>query len=163
MKRPMKQPVATEKRILTPSGGLQQVGALVHRRNKMGTLQILLITSRGTGRWVIPKGWPQVGRTLTEAAACEAFEEAGVRGNISTEPIGIFNYSKSDLPVERLNWFTVTVFSMQFTFQEKNWPEQNQRSCKWFVPDEAVSKVQEPDLKAIIRHFGDSQITVAAE
>jgi len=67
VKSQAKQLIATEKRILTPSGRLQQVAALVHRRD-MGALKVLLITGRGTGRWIIPKGWPQVGRTLAETA-----------------------------------------------------------------------------------------------
>ncbi len=85
--------VATEKRILTPSGRLQQVAALVYRY-EAHELQILVITSRGTGRWIIPKGWPQVGRTLADTAAREAYEEAGVRGEISSQPIGSFDYCK---------------------------------------------------------------------
>jgi len=79
VKTQAKKFVATEKRILTPSGRLQQVAALVYRY-EAEERQVLVITSRGTGRWVIPKGWPQVGRTLAETAAREAYEEAGVRG-----------------------------------------------------------------------------------
>ncbi len=89
MKSQAKQLIATEKRILTPSGRLQQVAALVHRRD-MGALKVLVITSRGTGRWIIPKGWPQVGRTLAETALREAYEEAGIRGEVSPIPIGSF-------------------------------------------------------------------------
>lgn len=163
MKRPTKHLVATEKRILTSSGRLQQVGALVHRRNKVDTLQILLITSRGSGRWIIPKGWPQIGRTLAETAACEAYEEAGIRGTIHSEPIGSFHYSKMDLPPERLNQFTVAVFALRFTVQEKNWPEREERVCEWMHPQEAANRVEEPDLKILIRQFGDSQMTSAAE
>jgi hypothetical protein len=88
VKTQAKKFVATEKRILTPSGRLQQVAALVYRY-EAHELQILVITSRGTGRWIIPKGWPQVGRTLADTAAREAYEEAGVRGEISSQPIGI--------------------------------------------------------------------------
>lgn len=163
MKRPTKQLVATEKRILTSSGRLQQVGALVHRRNKVDTFQILLITSRGSGRWIIPKGWPQVGRTFAETAACEAYEEAGVRGTIHSVPIGSFNYSKMDLPPERLNQFTVAVFALQFTAQEKDWPEREERFCEWMPPQEAANRVEEADLKILIRQFSDSQMTSAAE
>ncbi len=162
VKQPKQQLIATEKRILTPSGRLQQVAALVHRRQK-GVLQFLLITSRGSGRWVLPKGWPQVGRTLAETALCEAYEEAGVRGKISPEPIGSFNYSKADLPLERINQFSVAVFEMEFTGQEKNWPEKKERVCKWVSPQEAVRRVEEPDLKGILQRYGIPDIVVAAE
>ncbi len=108
MKSQVKQLIATEKRILTPSGRLQQVAALVYRRD-MGALRILVITSRGTGRWIIPKGWPQVGRTLAETALCEAYEEAGIRGEVAPVPIGSFHYCKTDLPPERINQFCAAV------------------------------------------------------
>ncbi len=160
MKTQARQLVATEKRILTPSGRLQQVAALVYRR-EMGALQVLVITSRGTGRWIIPKGWPQVGRTLAVTALREAFEEAGVRGEVSQEPIGSYSYCKSDLPPERINQFTVAVYAVQFTSQEKNWPERDQRFCEWVSPAEAAKRVEETELKQILSGFSDSGFAAA--
>ncbi|QGA55791.1 NUDIX hydrolase [Brucella sp. 6810] len=162
MKTQAKQLVATEKRILTPSGRLQQVAALVYRR-EMGALQVLVITSRGTGRWIIPKGWPQVGRTLAGAALREAFEEAGIRGDVSHEPIGSYIYCKMDLPPERINQFTVAVYAVQFTSQEKDWPEREQRLCEWVSPGEAANRVEEVELKQILNGFADSGFAAAAE
>ncbi|MEJ5019462.1 NUDIX hydrolase [Ochrobactrum vermis] len=162
MKAQAKQPIATEKRILTPSGRLQQVAALVYRRD-MGALKVLVITSRGTGRWIIPKGWPQVGRTLAETALREAYEEAGIRGEVSPTPIGSFCYCKTDLPPERINQFTAAVFAVQFNGQEKDWPERDQRICEWVSPQEAADRVEETELKQILNQFGDSGIAAAAE
>ncbi|MBV2144501.1 NUDIX hydrolase [Falsochrobactrum sp. TDYN1] len=162
MKPQAKKLIAKEKRILTPSGRLQQVAALVYRYES-NALKILLITSRGTGRWVIPKGWPQVGCTLAETAACEAYEEAGVRGDISQHPIGSFDYSKSDLPPERLNQFTVAVFALHYSQQAKDWPEREQRVCEWVCPYEAAKRVDEAELKHIMRGFADLRLTMAAE
>lgn len=162
MKSQVKQLIATEKRILTPSGRLQQVAALVYRRD-VGALRILVITSRGTGRWIIPKGWPQVGRTLAETALCEAYEEAGVRGEVAPAPIGSFRYCKTDLPPERINQFCAAVFAVQFTGQEQDWPERHQRICEWVSPEEAANRVEESELKQILRQFGDSGLVIAAE
>lgn len=162
MKTQAKKFVATEKRILTPSGRLQQVAALVYRY-EAHELQILVITSRGTGRWVIPKGWPQVGRTLAETAAREAYEEAGVRGEISPQPIGSFDYCKSDLPPECINQFTVAVYALHFIERAKDWPERDQRICEWVSPLEAAERVDEVDLKRILLDFDGSRMAIAAE
>ena len=70
-------------------GGLEQVGALIVRRRR-GSCEVMLITSRDTGRWIVPKGWPMRGKPDDEAAAQEAFEEAGVEGEISRDPVGSF-------------------------------------------------------------------------
>lgn len=129
----------------------------------MGALKVLVITSRGTGRWIIPKGWPQVGRTLAETALCEAYEEAGIRGEVSPTPIGTFCYCKTDLPPERINQFIAAVFTVQFTRQEKDWPERAQRICEWVSPQEAACRVEETELKQILNQFGDSGIAAAAE
>ena len=72
---------------------LQQVAALCWRRRK-GTVEVLLVTSRETRRWVIPKGWPMDGLADYNAARREAFEEAGVEGHMRREPLGTFFYEK---------------------------------------------------------------------
>lgn len=161
MKIKTEQLVATEKRILMPDGRLQQVAALVYRRHK-GNLQVLVITSRGTGRWIIPKGWPQVGRTLAQTAGREAYEEAGILGNVSALPIGSFNYCKNDLPPERINQFAVAVYALEFTEQAKNWPERDQRVCEWVSPQEAALRVDEAELKDILQQFRDLVLVEAS-
>lgn len=125
----------------------QQVGALCI---DPGTGKVLLITSRGTGRWVIPKGWPMEGRSLAGAALQEAWEEAGMRGAISEKPIGSFGYDKilprgSAIPVE------VSVFVLRVDHIAKNYPERLQRHRKWFKPERAAKMVDEPGLKKLLR------------
>ena len=162
MKTQAKKLVAKEKRILTPSGRLQQVAALVYRFEP-SALKVLVITSRGTGRWIIPKGWPQIGSTFAETAACEAYEEAGVRGDVSRYPIGSFDYSKNDLPPECLNQFTVAVYALHYSEQAEDWPEREQRIGEWVCPYEAADRVEETGLKDILRCFADLRLTMAAE
>ncbi len=130
-------------------GTKKQYGALAWRYTVAGR-EILLISSRDTGRWVIPKGWPIAGLSPSQAAAREAFEEAGLGGQISKKPIGNFEYSKrldngSVLPCK------VDVYSLEQMIQHQTWPEQGQRRMQWFPVAEAANAVQEPELKAIIR------------
>ena len=73
---------------------LSQVAAIPIRRGGDGTWQVLLVTTRDTGRWVVPKGWPWANRPDHEAAACEAWEEAGIRGEMREQPRGTFGYEK---------------------------------------------------------------------
>ncbi|RCS24529.1 NUDIX domain-containing protein [Phyllobacterium salinisoli] len=145
----------------TPSGRLRQVAALVYRHHD-DRLEVLLITSRGTGRWILPKGWPQVGRTLPQAALREAYEEAGVRGSVSTRVIGSYAYEKTDLPPKTNRGFMVDVFPVHFSHQEKNFPERGERHGEWMTPEEAAERVDEVDLKGILRAFGASS-KIAAE
>lgn len=124
-----------------------QVGALCLDPK---TGKVLLITSRGTGRWVIPKGWPMEGRTLPGAAAREAWEEAGVEGRILHEEIGRYSYDKDQnkgfsVPVE------VRVFPLHVEKCTKSFPEADERIRRWFTPNEAARMVAEPGLKKILR------------
>ncbi len=106
-----------------PRGSLIQVAALCWRTAP--ALQILLVTSLRTRRWILPKGWPQDGLTLAQAAAAEALEEAGVTGDIAPESIGRYHYLKekngSALPC------AVEVFPLFVTGQHASWPEQGAR------------------------------------
>lgn len=125
-----------------------QVAALC--RNPQG--QVLLISSRGTGRWVIPKGWPMPGRSLAGAAAQEAWEEAGIRGDVTEEEIGRFTYDKDQdggfaLPVE------VRVFLLAVQSQSGSFPEAGQRRAEWFAPARAAELVAEPGLRQILRRL----------
>ena len=128
---------------------INQYAALPYRTDEEGKLQILLITSRERRRWVIPKGNPIPSFMNYETAAREAFEEAGVEGGISPEPIGSFRYLKrrrSGLEVPAL----VTVYPMLVTREARRWPERGQRELRWFTPEEAAEAVEEPELKVII-------------
>jgi len=112
--------------------------------------EVLLISSRDTGRWVIPKGWPIKGLSPAETAAREAYEEAGLGGQVSKKPIGAFAYDKR-LDNGRLQPTEVEVFALEQMVQHQDWPEQGQRTLQWFSIPEAAEAVQEPELKNIIR------------
>ena len=133
-------------------GQLTQVAAMPYRRRD--DLEILLVTSRETARWVIPKGWPMTGKTPRESAACEAFEEAGVAGAMGDAALGEYNYIKFIKNGEGLPC-RVTVFALAVEQESDSWPEQHQRSLCWFPWLLAADAVHEPGLKAIIRDFAE--------
>ena len=116
-------------------------------------VQILLITSRGVGRWVIPKGWPMPGLKPQDAAAMEAAEEAGVVGEIEAHPLGSYHYQKR-LKSGREVAAQVIVFPFHVTFQAEAWKEQGQRAHQWFPCARAAQLVAEPALRRLIRDFG---------
>lgn len=124
---------------------LEQVGALPFRRSADGVLEVMLITSRDTGRWIIPKGWPMEGRSGPSAAQQEAFEEAGVVGIISGMPIGTYRYGKW-IRRQRLVPCRVTVFPMEVTEDLADWPERAERTARWFSPSTAAQLVNEAEL-----------------
>jgi 8-oxo-dGTP pyrophosphatase MutT (NUDIX family) len=128
-----------------------QVAALPWRDTRHG-VEIMLITSRDTGRWVLPKGWPEAKELLCEAAAREAGEEAGLRGTISHHEAGRYFYAKAlasgeEVPCE------VLVFPLQVDKIADRWKEKRSRTRKWVSPAEAVRMVNEPDLGQIIAYF----------
>lgn len=130
---------------------VMQVAALPWRRGEAG-VEILLITSRETRRWVIPKGWPMLGKTDAEAAAQEAYEEAGVQGEIAPSEIGHFRYEKR-LKSGELKSCVVATFPLEVLIQLGAWPEDQQRQRRWMPQTEAASCVHEADLSALILGF----------
>lgn len=128
-----------------------QVAALCWRRSRKG-VRILLITSRDSGRWVIPKGWPMRNRTEAGAAAREAYEEAGLRGSISERSIGLYTYVKK-LGTGRSMLCAVKVFPMEVREMLTEYPETGQRRARWFSRDKAAKRITEPELKALVRAF----------
>ena len=131
----------------------QQYAALCYRRKKKsGQLEMLLLTSRDTGRWVIPKGWPMSGKLSHEVAAREALEEAGVHGTVETEPLGTFTYQKvlkDGVEVACM----VQVYALETAELAKNFKEKGERTLEWVSCDEAVKRVREPELRNIILAF----------
>ncbi|QCI66815.1 NUDIX hydrolase [Phreatobacter stygius] len=115
-------------------------------------LEILLLTSRETKRWVVPKGWPMKGRKPRQSAAREALEEAGIVGKAGNKALGSYSYMKL-LKNGQLVPCKVKVFALQVRRQLETWREQEQRETRWFAPEEAAEAVQEPELAAIIRAF----------
>ena len=129
----------------------RQVAALPWRLEN-GRRRILMITSRETRRWVIPKGGRMVGLTDAEAAAQEALEEAGVKGQVHDQSIGVFRYLKrlKDASERRC---VVSVYPLELLIQLGAWPEAHQRERRWMTFAEAAEAVHEPDLAALIRDF----------
>jgi 8-oxo-dGTP pyrophosphatase MutT (NUDIX family) len=127
-----------------------QFAALPYRIGENGQPEIMLLTSRETRRWVIPKGWPMKGVTPRDVAAREAFEEAGLVGRIAGKrPVGIFHYEKQ-LRTEQL-LCEVQVFLLWVDRQLEDWPEKGQREIRWFDPAEAAALVDEGGLAEIMR------------
>ena len=128
----------------------RQVAALPLRRRRSGRLEVLLITSRDTGRWVLPKGWPMAGLDPWEAAAVEALEEAGAEGAVTPAPIGTYDYGKR-LDDGGVKPCRVTLYPLRVTRLRDQWKEADERERRWFDPKEAAKRVDEPDLGAMLR------------
>lgn len=128
-----------------------QYGALCWRLHQ-GRVQVLLITGRDSGRWLIPRGWPMAGQPPHTAAQIEAWEEAGVTGEAASEPLGSYAYAKGRAP-ETLRPCLVAVFPLQVTGVSRHFPEIGQRRRKWFSQQKAARKVADPALAALIAAF----------
>lgn len=134
------------------NGGKRRQVAALPWRGEGETLRVLLVSSRETRRWVIPKGWPMKDRTNAQAAAQEAYEEAGLDGVIAESALGEYEYLKKlKSGVARL--VKVDVFPLQVTGERNTWPEKGQRTLQWMTPVEAALAVQEPELRDLIARF----------
>lgn len=131
-----------------PGTTLHQIGALPVRRDGNGALRVLLVTSRETKRWIIPKGWPMKNKKDHEAAAQEAREEAGVEGTVTKTPIGSYLYWKRR--ETHFDLCQVSVYLLTVERNLKKWREQAQRDVQWFEPAEAAHLVAEPGLASLI-------------
>ena len=119
-----------------------------------GTPEILLVTSRRTRRWIVPKGWPIDGLQPPDCAAVEALEEAGVCGEICEVSVGHYRYvkhSKKGFSVP----CSVEVFAMHVTQQRKSWAEKSERERRWHTVAAAAAAVEEPMLRLVILRFGE--------
>lgn len=133
----------------------QQYAALCYRvrKKQSGQMEVLVMTSRDTGRWVIPKGWPMEGKKAHAVAEREAYEEAGVKGKVAKEPLGYFHYRKTlsngmKVPVR------VQVHALEVEDMLKSFPEKGSRKYEWVSCEEAASRVNEPELKILFMQFG---------
>lgn len=133
----------------------RQVGAIAYRDSDQEGLRILLVTSRETGRWVVPKGWPMKSKRPHQAAAQEAFEEAGVHGRVRKKASGSYRYPKV-LGNGNVVPCRVSLFPLRVKEEVANWPEAGQRNRRWFSPEEAAAAVNEPDLAQALRAFAES-------
>ena len=139
------------RRMLGGSPTHVQSAALPWRMGRKGP-EVLLVTSRATGRWILPKGWPEPGETLAACAEREAFEEAGIRGRASAAALGSYFYGKASSSglVRRCE---VHVFALDVVESEKRWPEKRQRNRRWLTPEEAGKRVAELAVAELIAGF----------
>lgn len=128
-----------------------QYAALPWRRSEVG-LEILLITSRETRRWVIPKGWGKKGEPPTIAAAREALEETGAAGRVAPHPLGEYRYDKI-MKTGRVREVAVAVYSLEVLHEHAEWPEMAVREKLWITAAEGAELVDEPELRILIAHF----------
>lgn len=125
----------------------KQVAAICFRRNeRTGLFETALVTSRGTGRWIVPKGWPMKGKKPHRAAEIEAFEEAGLKGSVGSAAIGRYVYIKDGRrPI------VVTAYPLHVKRTADRFREKGQREIAWMPFAEAAAMVDEPELAALLR------------
>jgi 8-oxo-dGTP pyrophosphatase MutT (NUDIX family) len=128
---------------------MRQIAAMPLRW-KGGEIEVLMVTSRDTGRWVVPKGWTMKDRAPWAAAAVEALEEAGVKGEISRKAFGHYRYDKimedgSAQPCK------VAVFPMVVERLKSDWKEKDERTRRWFDVEDAAELVDERELAQLLR------------
>ncbi|MGV2129447.1 NUDIX hydrolase [Agrobacterium vitis] len=130
---------------------IKQYAAICVRRatGAENVVEVLLITSRDTGRWVIPKGWGMAKKKPHEVAREEAWEEAGVRGQVRKKPLGYYTYVKK-LRGDGLVISLVQVHLLNVCELEQDYPEKGQRDLRWFSPEEAAAAVDEPELSTLL-------------
>ncbi|WP_432450462.1 NUDIX hydrolase [Aliiroseovarius marinus] len=129
-----------------------QVAALCYRGSG-DDKEVLLVTSRGTGRWILPKGWPMDGKNAAEAAREEAWEEAGViEGQLDRAPIGEYSYDKT-LDTGGVARCSAAVFPLKVEKLSADFPEADERTRKWVSPEEAADMVDEKGLRQLLRDF----------
>ena len=126
---------------------IPQAAAVPYRLGPEG-VEVLLITSRRTRRWILPKGMIEHNQTPREAAEQEAFEEAGVRGEVAGRRLGVYTYRKVDHRSGAV--FAVQVFPMRVTGEAEDWPERGQRRKQWIPVSAAARLVREKRLKALL-------------
>jgi 8-oxo-dGTP pyrophosphatase MutT (NUDIX family) len=140
-----------------------QYAALPYRFTPAAALEILLVTTRRSRRWIIPKGWPIKGLRPPKSAAREAFEEAGVRGKVGTKSVGLFTYDKLLDEHGIAVSCEVRVFPLLVKRQSEAWPEFEQRVVQWVEPAKAVALIKEPELKKLVAAFAKRIATAASK
>lgn len=128
---------------------IRQVAAVPYRVNEGGELEVMLVTSRETKRFIVPKGWPMKGKSGRKAATIEAMEEAGVLGNALKTPAGTYFYWKR--LSSRFVRVKVVVYLLQVTEELANWRERGSRQRAWLSPAEAAILIDEPELSSLVR------------
>lgn len=121
-------------------------------RLRGGAPQVLLITTRRSGRWIIPKGWPESGMTPGEGALKEAWEEAGVKGKVHDRVLGLFSYVKRLGTGEMISCVAM-VYPVKVKKICQSFPEAGTRRRRWVSLRRAASMVREPELAQILKTF----------
>jgi len=153
--------VTSKKTVALLSPKCRQVAALPWRRDKHGGLEVLLITSRTNSKWMLPKGWPMDGLSDADAAAQEAFEEAGVTGEVAHSPVGSYHFIKlfddaTTKPAQAI------VFPLRVLANHTSWREKGQRRRKWFKPSKAAKIVFERELSRFLRQVAAGRVRLVS-
>ncbi|TIQ38456.1 MAG: NUDIX hydrolase [Mesorhizobium sp.] len=128
---------------------IRQVAAIPFRLREDGKIEVLVVTSRTTRRFIVPKGWPMKGKSGRKAAAIEAQEEAGVLGKALKQPAGTYSYWK-----RMANGFIrvdVAVYLLEVTEEMTDWREAANRQRAWLPPADAALLIDEPELSTLLR------------
>ncbi|KQZ15952.1 NUDIX hydrolase [Mesorhizobium sp. Root554] len=127
---------------------VRQVAAVPFRLDADGGLEVMLVTSRETKRFIVPKGWPMKGKSGRKAATIEAEQEAGVVGKTLKEPAGTYSYWKRlSTRFVRVN---VVVYLLEVSEELANWQEKKKRQRAWLTPADAALLIDEPDLATLV-------------
>ncbi len=156
----MKADAALRRTVPAKSTAGLQYAALPWRVGAKG-VEVLLVTSRRTRRWILPKGWPVEGLNPDGCAAMEALEEAGAIGDVEKTPLGVYRYTKhhKKSPSELC---IVEVYALKVTQLRKTWPEKHERERRWCTIDEAALSVDELKLRLLLLEFGERMQVTAA-
>lgn len=127
---------------------IRQVAAIPFRRNAHGDIEVMLVTSRTTQRFIVPKGWPMKGKSGRKAATIEAMEEAGVLGKTLKQPAGTYSYWKR--LANNFIRVDVIVYLLEVTEELANWQEAKRRQRAWLAPADAAMLIDEPDLSTLV-------------
>lgn len=158
------EPIPNEKNQIKKDRSIRlQYGALPYRFTATGSLELLLVTTRQTQRWMIPKGWPIKGLKPRKSAAREAFEEAGIRGSVRAKSIGAFSYEKLLEDDNGAVICKVRVFPLRVKRQLKVWPEAHERQARWFEPAGSAAVVEDAGLRQLIASFVNRMAERAAK
>jgi 8-oxo-dGTP pyrophosphatase MutT (NUDIX family) len=135
---------------------IRQVAAVPFRLDGHGNVEVMLITSNTTNRFIVPKGWPMKGMSGRKAAVTEAWEEAGVVGEALKEPLGVYTYWK------RLSGHfvrvTVKVYLLSVVDVQPDWNERSQRQRAWLSPADAAALIDEPQLASLVRSMTQARV-----
>lgn len=135
-----------------------QSAAIPYKVDDRGELLLLLVTSRRSRRWIIPKGKIKPRTSPSRSAQHEAFEEAGVLGRIGSEPAGTYRQGDAGIGTSLL----VQAFALEVTDELPVWDEMHLRKRRWFKLKGALRAVDDPEIRALLREFGRRQRRPAA-